>query len=187
MARRQLEFVREKDLGFDREQVVVMQIGYKGVFEHRMRLAERLRQHPAVTHALGIRHPPPTTMDRAGTFTMEGMENVVPMDFTTSDPGFLKLFGIRLLAGQDNDERPEGRSRTTFVINEAAVWAFGFDDQRSPLAGLRPSRSGIQMIDMPKPMGRLQVGQMRNIHNTDSVGYIIRVVDRRDYERPVRS
>jgi putative ABC transport system permease protein len=133
VAQRQMEFVRETDLGFDREQVVLMRIGYPGVNEERDRLVQRLRKSPAILQASTVLEVPTSTITRIVDARMEGEEDPIRLQFAMGDPGFLELFGIALLAGQDNQEMAGDRTRTTFVLNETALRAFGFDD---PMAAI---------------------------------------------------
>jgi putative ABC transport system permease protein len=107
--RSQIDFIRNKDLGFDRERVVEVPI----LWESRSistRFTENLAyryqtvqqaflEHPAVTDATAQRFPQGTYLTR-GVHQVEGSTQDYTFGVTDSDENFFRFFGIELVQGR---------------------------------------------------------------------------------------
>jgi len=140
---KQMQYIRNKQLGFNKEQVVVIHradaTGDISAFETEI---ERL---PNVISAAGTRHLPGQTLD-VSVFKPEGAPETEGYLVNTFSVGYdyIETLGIELLAGR-SFSRDFGSDSLAFIINEAAMKKFGWDeavgktildpDNQGPLTG----------------------------------------------------
>lgn len=133
---RQMSFIRNSDPGYDREQIVVLDLtrnmGNLETFK-----TEIERNPNILSSSYSSRIPTGRLMDNWGSRFYKG-DTLVATDFrlpiTSVDRSFLTTYGIELVAGEDFSEGMETvLARDTimpgyYILNEAAVSAYGFDD-----------------------------------------------------------
>jgi putative ABC transport system permease protein len=126
---RQLRYVRTKDLGYDREQVLTVRVRDEGVRKNMQEIKTALLRSPDVAGvSLGA-----TPMDTQGGSWMTGFgDDGAAVKFTcwTSyiDHDFLKLFGVKLLQGRPFSSEYPTDLGGAVLLNEAAVRAFGWKE-----------------------------------------------------------
>ena len=117
--RNQLEFVRSQDLGFDREQVVVIPAK---IFQPT-RIEEYL-QDPRILNISGT-FGSPGVLDTKGRFIPEGRDavsiNTIDVDYT-----YLETMGLELIAGRDFSADFASDEHEAFIINESAAKFLGW-------------------------------------------------------------
>ncbi|MFL5741293.1 MAG: ABC transporter permease [Flavisolibacter sp.] len=123
---RQTKYLNQKDLGFDKDQVVSFQI--RGDIEKKLEtFKSELRRSPdivSVTSGYGL----PGDMyagDGISVPTNEG-EKEYPANIFLGDYDYLKTLGLRLIAGRDFSRDMSTDERQAFIINETAVKELGF-------------------------------------------------------------
>lgn len=128
---RQLDYMRGQDLGFDREQVVVMPIRGEAMRAGYETIKEALRRHPGVmgvTAAAGV----PGDLRLIDRFTVRpagGDESQQrPMYVVGVDHDFIEVMGLDLVTGRGFSRDFPTDVAEAFVINEAAARALGWDD-----------------------------------------------------------
>ena len=133
----QLSYIRNKDLGYNKEQVVVLPVDRK-ISAHYDDIKRALANNPGVLSVAGA-YEEPTHIDWGdGIHTKDGKEitvNALPVD-----EDFVKTMGLKLVAGSDYnqtdvmqfDTSNDGRNlRYTFMVNEAAVKALGWKPEEA--------------------------------------------------------
>ncbi|GHB24299.1 ABC transporter permease [Mongoliitalea lutea] len=125
----QLSYMKNKELGFQQEQVVVLP-AYDELIGNYERLSQRFLQHPAIeSMALGSRVPSGRLLDAMETRAEVG-GNLTAMDIRLADihvsHGFMETFGIEVIAGRDFEFLQSSDSTQAFLINESAVRAIGW-------------------------------------------------------------
>ncbi|MBS9522804.1 ABC transporter permease [Litoribacter alkaliphilus] len=128
----QLNFIKNKDLGFDKEQIVVLPAYAEFTGNYEM-MRERLLQHPGIAEvSLASRVPSGRLLDSQGT-QAEVNGELLPINVRISDihvsHSFLNTFGMNLVAGRDLDFNLASDSTGAFLLNEAAVRAIGWSSQ----------------------------------------------------------
>jgi putative ABC transport system permease protein len=120
----QLKFVSEKDLGFDRENLVVL--------SHAERLSDgestvnSTLNVPGVVSASLCTSVPPNTFG-GDKFSAEGMGgNTFPLNFTSADEQYLTTLGIKLKYGRNFSLSTPGDNNRV-ILNEAAIKKIGWD------------------------------------------------------------
>ena len=126
----QLNYVRSKHLGFDKEQVVVMPNPRTGQEEA---LLATLQQHPNVMYVAESQRVPVNPVNADGRpVRPEGFEETVQVDSYIVDAGFVETFGMAMAAG-----RPFSKEIATdvgaFLINETAAKRFGWTPSEEAL------------------------------------------------------
>lgn len=120
----QLEFISTKDVGFDKQNLMVLNNveGIKG----SEALVNEIRNFTGVQEATRATSLPPYLWG-GDTFTASGMDNrTFNMNFTTVDEHFIPTLGIRLLFGRNfSTAIPADTARV--ILNETAVRRIGWD------------------------------------------------------------
>ena len=132
---RQLNFTRDMDLGFDREQVIVVQLTDPNIRNEYKQFRDRVRELPSVTSVSASSSAP-------GFFV--GNQPVVPDDGSPEDQFFLQAFtsdfdfvetlGVEMVAGRSPSMERPADSIGAFIINEAAVAEFGWGSAEEALS-----------------------------------------------------
>ena len=135
----QLHYIRNKELGFDKEHVVVIQRAEK-LGSQQLAFKNRLYQNPAVMSAAFTDSLPQMLLE-AKVFQKEGegsQENNTLITIT-ADYDLLETYGLKIIAGRYFD-RERSTDAAAVVLNETAVKALDIQDpleKRLVLVGLK--------------------------------------------------
>lgn len=127
----QMNFIRQKSLGYNREAVI--EVDYFGAAEVNKRfsaLRDELLQSPAIQQVAyhganvvgGMGNGWTTTEDNAG---RETSSSLYQMEVS---PDYFKTYGMQLAAGRFFDPAIPTDTAKAVLVNEAAVKAFGWND-----------------------------------------------------------
>ena len=118
----QNEFIVNKDLGFDKEQVVVL----KGqqIKDHLMAFKEELLKVPDIKYVSAITSGIPGLPPDSWRFKATEISPEIPVYFSWVGYDFTKVLGIKLLEGSEFDPTFPDQSKNAVIINESAVKAF---------------------------------------------------------------
>ena len=121
----QNEFIVNKDLGFDKEQVVVL----KGqqIKDHLMAFKEELLKIPDIKYVSAITSGIPGLPPNRWRFKATEISPEIPVYFSWVGYDFTKVLGIKLLEGSEFDPTFPDQSKNAVIINESAVKAFNLD------------------------------------------------------------
>ena len=138
---KQLSYMKSKNLGFEKDQVIVLPgLGdvMAGSYET---LRNEFRTIPGVL-SVGAASLVPGRGNTKSAFQPEGYERdqSQPMDYRNIDPGFLPTLGIAIAAGRNFSEEIATDRTRSVLINRTAAETFGWKD---PL--------GKQVIIPPDP------------------------------------
>jgi putative ABC transport system permease protein len=128
---RQMEYIRTKDWGFDKEQVLIQRINRDNTYflEHVGAFKAELLRHPGIANVSTSSFLPSDI--RSGDMpTWEGKttEKGVLFHNLRADSRFLDLYDIELLEGRMfRDDFPTDRE-SAYIVNETAVRVMGMDD-----------------------------------------------------------
>jgi len=114
----QMQYVRNKNLGFDREVIVVAPLN------DQIRNSYRSARHALLQHsnllAMTATEQVPAKAGNGAGYTVEGLEPEGQTRFFV-DHDFLKTYGVGLAAGRDFDEQFPADATGAFMVNEAFV------------------------------------------------------------------
>lgn len=126
---RQLEYMKNKDLGFDKEEIAVLP-AFDEFSSNFALMRDRLMQHPGIEEVvLASRIPSGRLLDSQGTQAEVGGTltaiNTRISDVHTSH-SFMQAFGMEILEGRDFNILQASDSSQSFILNESAVRAIGW-------------------------------------------------------------
>ena len=126
----QLQFMREKDLGFSRERILRIGLSSDELIKKASVIAERLRQTPGVA-VVGTSGAAPG--DGIGKNLMKVEDNEGKMtdrgvDLFTADFDFVKTMGITVVEGRDFSRDVSSDTTFAILVNEAMVKRMGWDN-----------------------------------------------------------
>ena len=125
----QLNFMRHKNIGFDREQVVAINLGDPEVRQTSEALVNELNQNPAIVSTAQSTTLPARGFGRTG-IQPEGAseEDVWIVSIMAFNDEFIPAMGMEMAAGRNfSRDHPSDRSES-ILINEAAAAAMGWDN-----------------------------------------------------------
>lgn len=127
----QMGYLLDKDLGFDQEQMLVIDYNYDGEVNNKMQaLKNTLRNLPEVSSVAAARTVPGNFFPNAGT-NIESFEgNMVPTSFAIYEVGidFIPHFGLEMVAGRAYSRNFPVDTTQSLVINEAAARLYGYSN-----------------------------------------------------------
>ena len=125
----QMSHLLDKDLGFDKEQMMVLDYNYDGIVNQRSEvLKNELEKNPSILSVAFSRSVPGSYFPHAGTeienpdgeMVMQGQPIFqVGLDFVTH-------FGLELIAGRTYSREYPSDSTRAMIINEAAAKQYGY-------------------------------------------------------------
>ena len=124
---KQLKYMQEKSLGFDREHIVTLP--YDGALNEKFEsFRNDLISNSNIKNVTrSSRIPTGRLLDAMGTKINRG-DSMVPANadikFVSADQEFLSTYGVKVVAGRDFS-KDFGTDTSAFLINEAAVHALG--------------------------------------------------------------
>lgn len=127
---RQLNFMQSKDLGFAKEDLVVLPAS-ASINENYLIIKDRLENHPGIQAvSISSRVPSGRLLDSQGGSAEVNGElsqlNVRIADIHVSHD-YLKTYGIPIVQGRDFDFNLASDSTEAFILNEAAIRAVGWE------------------------------------------------------------
>ncbi|TVQ89871.1 MAG: FtsX-like permease family protein [Bacteroidetes bacterium] len=124
---RQVSYMQNKDLGFDRENIVSVRGLTQTIRNAYPALKAELLQNPAITHVTASHDVPGENISLQNSRrASDPPQTAVMMYESYIQHDYLETFGIRLVKGRDFD--PEMMTDTSAIIlNEAAVRALGLE------------------------------------------------------------
>ncbi len=124
----QLEFLKNKSMGFDRDQVVILPVPGLSIFRQYPTFKQEVVRLSNVKSVTNLSHDLGQSNLAYYPVIAEGKdeEQMVPEMYAGYD--FLETFGIPMVAGRFFDPEFNSDSTLAFVINESAAKTFGWTD-----------------------------------------------------------
>lgn len=151
----QLHYLRAQQLGFEKEQVLVLAArGGNALAERFETVKAELLRLPGVVAASASHSVPGRGVSNNLMNLREQRDNRVQMNLLFVDPDFLDTYGIELVAGRNfSAAMPTDLGGKVALMNEAAVRAFGWHD---PAAAVGQQMGGFT--------GPQNIGVVRDFH-----------------------
>jgi putative ABC transport system permease protein len=130
IAYRQLEFLSNKNLGFDREHVVLVNMRDPGLREKFQPLKNELLTIPEVVYVSTASNAPGNNMPRMrlGVETNDGnIEEDKTVEFYFADFDFIQTLGMEIIEGRNLDEQFSSDTAFSVLVNEAMVSQMNWD------------------------------------------------------------
>ncbi len=136
IVQQQLDFVRNKALGFEKEHLLVLPLSDQ-MYENYAQIKPRLLQNPGINGiSIASRVPSGRLLDSQGG-DIEFKDEIVDINFRLADVhvghDYLQTLGVQLIAGRDFDINLATDSGEAFILNRAAIEGIGFEDPEQAL------------------------------------------------------
>ena len=125
----QIKYMLEKDLGFEKENILYTQMTVSKEGMSFDQLRNRMLQNPEITDASMSKHVPMVSFGGGMTNWEGGDPNEkISCRFNEANYDFVRNMGITLIAGRDFSRDYPGDIGKACLINEAAADCFGWDN-----------------------------------------------------------
>ncbi|MDN5217467.1 ABC transporter permease [Fulvivirgaceae bacterium BMA12] len=127
---RQIKFIKNKSLGFNKEQVVTFAMNDPAMTENMITFRDRLQEYDAVEAASTSSNMPGRTFGRTG-ITPEGApeeEQNWIVSALSFDENYLKVMGLEMVAGRFYSPESGTDQQEGIIVNEALVSQVGWED-----------------------------------------------------------
>jgi len=126
---KQLRYMQGIDLGFDKEQVIIVRNVSSRIWQSFPEARQELESRPAILGAAGTNFIYGAG-NRIDMIAEKGVnkESGITADILTIDSGFLDVLGIELIEGRNFDPDSEIDLHEGFILNQTAVNALALND-----------------------------------------------------------
>ena len=124
---RQFEYLQNKAFGFNKDQVVAVNLVDTAIRERTASVKAKLKQHSGIAGVTFSSHYPGNSA-RRNIFVPQDFayEEMQQMDAVSVEADFIPMMEIELVAGRNFSAPDSSDNRQTILINEAAVRQFGW-------------------------------------------------------------
>ncbi|GAB2518434.1 ABC transporter permease [Spirosoma aerophilum] len=151
---RQMQFIRQTDLGFQPDNVLIVNLPLSGQKSFQAFKSE-LSQYPDIKAVTLQYRPPSASVMNGGSFKFGPGKDWIsfPVRERLADADYLKTYNLQLVAGRNI---VEGDSIREYVINESLLHKLGFRDPQAILG----KRMQYYLSSVPLPI----VGVVKDFH-----------------------
>ncbi len=155
LVKSQLDFIRDKEMGFDRDQIVVVPLNEAKIRQNVGPVLEELRRSPQILYAASSMHLP-SDVGASTPIKWPGKPDEPKIWVKVSEVSydFTELYGIEIVKGRSFSSEFPSDENGAFLVNESAMKIMGSDFR----LGL-----GLSHWGSPEPSGQI-VGVMKDFH-----------------------
>jgi len=126
---RQMDFIRKKDIGFDRKHVIAVRLSNWDLMTRSWTLKEELDRNSAVLMSATADHIP-FGSNSTSLYHIPGtpLENQLIISVIRIDHDYIPLMGMRLVSGRNFEKGRSSDSTNAVIINQAAARILGYED-----------------------------------------------------------
>jgi putative ABC transport system permease protein len=129
---RQMTFIQSGNMGYDREQILAVDVRDPKLQKNLLPLKNQILQNPKILGAAMSWTLPydigPMLVAQVEAGTLPGSRDRFSSYYTVVDQNFLDLYGITLLSGRNFSEKNARESEEAVIINETAAKELGWKD-----------------------------------------------------------
>ena len=120
--REQLDFVKNMDVGYSKEQIITLGVRDRAVRENIQAIkTELLRYSDVVAVSTSGRLPNDIDTFTSRDWTGRNLDEPIPIFYNTTDYDFIDLFDIQIVEGRNFSRDFPSDEKSVFLVNEAAV------------------------------------------------------------------
>jgi putative ABC transport system permease protein len=155
LVKSQLDFIRNKKMGFEKDQIVVVPLHDSKIRQNVGPVLEELKRSSQIRYAASSMHLP-NDVGASTTFNWPGKpeDSEIWVKVSEVNYDFTELYGIEIVEGRSFSRKFPSDENGAFLVNETAMKLMG-DDFRLGL--------GLSHWGSPKPSGQI-VGVMKDFH-----------------------
>jgi len=125
----QLDFLRNRKLGFDKDHVVVVTIRENAIRKNSEAIKADLKQNPHILNAaITIGVPGGVVAGDAIQMVTEEGKKTVTVRMIYADHDYIKTMGMEIVKGRDFSREMSTDENEAFIINEAAIRGLGLEN-----------------------------------------------------------
>lgn len=154
----QLQYIQDKDLGYDKDHLLILPIFYTEVQQKYGVFKEEILRHPAVFNAAATAYHP-SRGNYHQNARWEGMPaDLYPyLDWIPADHDFIKTLGLELTAGRDFSKEFPTDTKEAYILNEAAVKEIGWEN---------PIGKWLEIVKRGTVIGVVKDFHYKSLHNS---------------------
>lgn len=126
----QMSYVKGKQLGYDKEQVVVVNIDNDDIYNQRQVFKKELERNGSIA-SVSLMSGEPGGFHDLHTFEAEGQHELFKSRTEFADFEFVKTLGLKIVAGRDFSPQFATDTTDAVLINETAAKKLGFTPQQA--------------------------------------------------------
>ena len=130
MVTKQMDFIKNKQLGYDKEQTVMIPIDNNDIYEHLNSFRLSMRNKPGIASFSAMSGQPGGFHD-IHVFDVEGHTEKVPARTEFSDFEFVQTLGLKIIAGRNFSAQYPTDTTNAVLINRTAAAKLGWTPQQS--------------------------------------------------------
>lgn len=142
---KQLNYIRNRELGFNRDQILVLYIRDNAILRKYPLIKNAFLQNPRITGVTKSNDLPITRGSTSEVF-IEGRNTAPEYEFKPYiiyvDPDFIDVFGIDLISGRNFSREFSNESQDSVIINETAAKMLGWKKPIGKLCRTWPAENG---------------------------------------------
>jgi len=195
----QLNFIRQKNLGFDYETKIVVPLRTFEAHNQYEVLKKEIRNSGKVNAISGTSCVPGSTIWNDLLLFPDGgnMETSIAIERNFVDAGYLEMMGIKLIAGRAFTDNREMEKRTKFILNRKTVSKLGFTPESILGQKLHMDRNGKR--EDYDVIGVMEDFHQNSLHeeikptlfevaeDLNRYNYIVASISAADFEQSIRS
>jgi putative ABC transport system permease protein len=122
---KQMNYVKQKELGYDKEQTVIVPIDNNDIYDHRITFKHELENNPAMASVSMMSGEPGGFFD-THTFEAEGQHEIWKARTEFADFEYVKTLGLKIIAGRNFSGEYATDTANAVLINRTAAKELGF-------------------------------------------------------------
>jgi putative ABC transport system permease protein len=160
----QLTFLKDKDLGFNRQQILVMKSLDSGISENFEVFKNELLQNPDILDVTSSSQLPTDIRSATGIEFQndEGERKLVHYQFIGVDYNFVDVFGMNVVQGRNFSKEFGNDAETALIVNETFVKQIGWAD---PIGKQVPQIWSGSPDDLYNVIGVVKDFHARSLHS----------------------
>ncbi len=147
---KQIDFIKNKHLGFEKDQVININVGDPGLTDRIESFQQELEGNPAVLRTSFSNNMPGRTFGRGGV-NVEGGNQDEPwiVSVMSMDENYLQTMGIQLADGRNYDPSFGSDQQESIIINQAMMESLGWEEAigKKLVFGNNTTRTVIGVIE----------------------------------------
>jgi putative ABC transport system permease protein len=192
---RQMTFIQKKNMGYDREQVLAVDVRDPKLQKNLLPLKNQILQNPKILGAAWSRKLPhdigPMLVAQVEAGTLPGSRDRFNSYYTVVDQNFLDLYGITLLAGRNFSEKNALEPEEAVIINETAARQLGWKDPLGKMYQVNWKAKNGRVIGVIKDFHfhslHLPIEALTLMYDSGGSGYLSLKVNTADLNRTIAS
>lgn len=127
----QMDFIRNKKLGFNINQVLLLRINNADIYKNRQSFKENLLKYPEIKNVSVMSGEPGGFFDVFSFKVEEKTDDAFRMRTVFTDFDYVKTLRLKIIAGRDFSEDFSTDKSEAVLLNESAVKYLGWNDQNA--------------------------------------------------------